>query len=164
MKLKQILSGAAAAALLLWAGVANAALYNFTVSGDYSASWRLDSAPTPDKVSAGEGFVLWDVSGNFPGAVFGFVDLIFFHGGGGGGLQIEDFSGDKVLLSSDGAQLYTGAESHPVFKLGTFALSEFQGGRNYTLTIAAAVPEPATCGMLLGGLALVGAAARRRRA
>ena len=37
-------------------------------------------------------------------------------------------------------------------------------GGSATLTITSAVPEPATTALLLGGLALVGAAARRQRA
>jgi hypothetical protein len=35
--------------------------------------------------------------------------------------------------------------------LGTFALSEYRRSGSYTLTVTA-VPEPATYGMLLGGL------------
>ncbi|MHA4867997.1 PEP-CTERM sorting domain-containing protein [Duganella sp. PWIR1] len=162
MKLKQILRTSAAAALFVWAGVANAALYNFAVTGDYTATWQLDSHVVPDDYSLGAGFVVFDVDG-FPDAVIGVADVYFYNSASGGGVQIDDFYGANTLLLTDGSQLYTGAESSPVFKLGTFALTEYQGSGKYSLTISA-VPEPATYGMLLGGLGLMGVVLRRRQA
>ena len=63
--------------------------------------------------------------------------------------------------------------AQPIFKLGTFTLSTYprnglprQPIQNYTVTIsqaAAAVPEPATWAMMIGGIGTAGGALRRRQ-
>lgn len=166
MKLTKFLKLAAASALLFSASFANAALYQFTLTGDYAASWQLNSSVTPDVVGDGEGFILWDVEGNFPGASEGVVDLTFYSDNIGGGLEILDFYGDTLLLTTDGIQLYTGTEDFPSFILGTFALTEFGGDGVYSLTIsevgAVAVPEPGSVFLLLGGIGAMAALRRRQ--
>jgi hypothetical protein len=166
MKLTKFLKLAAASALLFSASVANAALYQFTLTGDYTASWQLNSSVTPDVVGPGEGFILQDVEGNFPGSLIDFVDLTFYSEAIGGGLEILDFYGDTLLLSTDGIQLYTGTEDFPSFILGTFALTEFQGTGVYSLTVsevgAVAVPEPGSVFLLLGGIGAMAALRRRK--
>jgi hypothetical protein len=166
MNLMKSLRNAALAVMLLSTGVANAALYQFTLTGDYTANWQLTSPASPDVVGDGEGFILWDVAGNFPGASEGLADLTFYSDAIGGGLEIYDFYGDAFLLSTDGPQLYTGTEDNPFFVLGTFFLTEFGGTGLYTLTVSevggATVPEPATGLMLLGGLGLIGVLRKRR--
>jgi len=161
MKLKKIMRSAAIAATLLCTGVANAALYQFTVSGDYSASWQMDSAPTPDLALPALGITFGDVRGVYANAVSDLADVSFFVGSFGGGMSIEDYYGGAFLLVADGPQIYEGSAEAPLFHTGTYALTEYQGTAAYTLTIAA-VPEPATYGMLLAGMALVAVAARRR--
>lgn len=165
MKLMKILRQVALAFTLFSAGVANAAVLQFTLTGDYSAQWRLNSTPMPDIVAPGDGFVIFDVDG-FPDAIFGVADLTFYNTDLGGGLRIYDFFSDVDLLLTDGPQLYSGMESAPIFNVGTFSLSDFVGTGEYTLVITevgdVAVPEPATGLLLLGALALMGAQRKRR--
>ncbi len=156
---------AACCALALAANAAQAELYQFTITGDYTASWQLNSTVVADDPYEGEGFVLWDVAGSFGGAVSPVVDLSFFHADIGGGIAIDDFYEGVTLLLTDGPQLYTGTEFEPTFKLGTFALTEFDGSGTYTLSVSqvSAVPEPASIAMLLAGLGVVGSLSARRR-
>ena len=170
MSLIKSLKKAAAVVMLLSAGVANAGLYQFDLSGDYTASWKLDSTVVPDVASNDQGFILWDVEGNFPGSLYGSADLTFYNADIGGGLEIYDFWSDTLLFISDGAQLYSGKESGPSFRLGSFGLTEFGGSGSYTLTVTdldavpgpSPVPEPATTAMLLGGLGMLYASRKRR--
>lgn len=171
MNLMKSVRTAAMAALMLTASVANAGLYGFTLSGDYSASWQMDSNAVPLVGETGLGLFYMDVEGNFPGSAFNVADLTFFSGDLGGGLEIYDFYGGGItLLLTDGVQLYTGLESAPMFMLGTFDLTEFQGSGTYTLTVTdlddgpepSPVPEPATAAMLLGGLGMLYAVRKRR--
>lgn len=172
MKLIKNLRNVALAAMLFSAGVANAALYQFQLTGDYTASWQLDSTVSPDAFGDDEGFVLIDVEGNFPGSLFDFADLTFYSEAIGGGMEILDYYGDNLLLSTDGFQLYTGSEESPTFRLGTFALTEYLGAGRYTLTVTdldappppVDVPEPASAALLLGGLGVLLASRKRRQA
>jgi hypothetical protein len=172
MKMMKSLRCAALAAVLMTAGIANAALLQFTVTGGYTATWQMDANPAPDDGEDGLFFTVWDVPG-FDDAVTGVADISFFSTDVGGGLEIYDYLGSNVLLSTDGPQLYTGSEDNPFFTLGTFALTEYQGTDTYTLTIAevggpvvppTGVPEPATGALLIGGLALIGVLRKRRSA
>jgi hypothetical protein len=174
--LKNSLKSAAIAALLFTAATANAAVLQFKLTGDYSASWQLNSSVEPDDGANDIGFVIYDVEGNFPGSIFGYTDLYFYNAVEGGGLEIYDYWGDADLLVGYGPQLYTGLEEGVItFTLGTFALTDFEGTSHYTLTVTdldagpgpgpdpVDVPEPASAALLLGGLGLMFAAGKRRR-
>ncbi len=157
---------AAGAALALCAATAaQADPYNFVVTGDYSASWQMDSSPTPDDWGDGFRFVLSDYPGNFPGSTNGTVSISFYSDGAGGGMVLNDLASFTMLLNTASEQLYTGTEAAPTFKLGSFAMTGWGDGTEYTLTIsnAAAVPEPESYALMLGGLGLVGMAVARRR-
>ena len=166
------LKSAALAALLLSAGMANAALYQYQLSGDYAASWRLDTVAGPDYGADGLGLVWFDVAGSFPGSAEGVADVTFYAADFGGGVELFDFYGDQFLVVTDGQQLYSGPESNPLLALGAFALTQFNGSGNYVLTVTdldalpdpVDVPEPATGALLIGGLGLLYAQRRRQQA
>lgn len=165
--MRQLLSIFAAAAFIAGAAApAEAVLLNYSLTGDYEASWQLDSNPDPDDFASDVGFVLWDVEGNFPGSLFDVADLYFYADDIGGGLGIEDFYGGTTLLLTDGSQLYTGPEVTPTLRTGIFALTEFGGPGTYTLSVTevgtTAVPEAATWALMLTGFGLAGYALRRR--
>jgi len=152
-----------AATGLILAPPAQAVMHQFDITGDYTASFQLDSDPSPDAVEDGVGFVLWDVDG-FSDAVLGVADVTFYNTAIGGGMGIVDHYGGSILFVTDGPQLYTGPESAPTLLTGIFALTEFGGAGTYTLTVSsleAAVPEPASWAMMIAGFGLVGGAMRR---
>ncbi|MBB3221670.1 PEPxxWA-CTERM sorting domain-containing protein [Pseudoduganella umbonata] len=159
MKLTRVLCGAAAAATLLWANAANAELYQFTVSGDYTATWQLDS-DQPSVYTPGRYVRYTLVAGSFPGSLWDIADVTF----ASNGMGIGDYATGFRLLTADGRQVYAESEDGFEFVPGTYALTESYASRlgRYTLTISA-VPEPATYGMMLAGLGLVGVALRRRQ-
>ncbi|MBB5986327.1 PEPxxWA-CTERM sorting domain-containing protein [Sphingobium lignivorans] len=165
MMMKHVGVLAAAAAALSFAAPAQAVLFNFTLTGDYSASFQLDSSPVPD-VFDGSSFTIWDVSG-FPDAALGIVDLQFWTGDEAGGFSIIDFYGDAYLLDATGSQLFSGSTGAPTFLTGTYALADLFGPGSYTLVIeeagtTPAIPEPATWAMLIAGFAMAGAAMRQK--
>lgn len=154
----------AVAAVLMTSAAAQAVPLLFTITGDYSASWTMDSNPKPDFIRPdGQYFTLFGVTGTFQNAT-GPVDLSFYSIDYDGGLEIDDVAtGDALLVTMSNPQLYTGSQATPVFSVGKYTMTQYGGTTPYTLTVSA-VPEPATVASMLAGLGLVGAAIRRRRA
>lgn len=152
-----ILRHALIAGALLIPSQAIAGTYQFTVSGNASATFSLDSSPTPSSNGADD-FTITGVNGTFNGAPTTF-DLLFYDNAEFGGFDISG------LLGLEGDQLFTGSTASPTFVLGTFPLSTYGSTDNaYTLTISssdAAVPEPGSWAMMLFGLGALGVAARR---
>ena len=168
MMLMRSLRNAAVAAMLFSAGVAHAALIQFNLTGNYTASWQLDTSQPPEDPFIGLWVTYGGVTGTFPGATQPGLYVTFYSPALDGGFEIYDNNLDEALVATAGSQLYTGLETNPVFTLGAFALTDYNGPGTYILTISevaeAAVPEPATGAMLLGGLALMAAARKRRHA
>ena len=170
MNLMKSMKIAAVAASLFSASVAHAALYEFKVTGDYTASWQLDSMPDI-QVARFETVVIDNVKGNFPATVSNSANLIFFNSSLYGGIQINDSVNFTQLMTGIGDQLYTGPESNPTFRLGTFEMRGSSIRDAYTLTVTeleavpepAPIPEPASAALLLGGLGLLHAARKRRQ-
>lgn len=157
MKFTKALLSFVTISTLLFSNIAKATIYQFDISGDYTAKWQLDSSPLPNDITNGQAFIIWDVLGSFANASSQVVDLAFFNSSRGGGISIDDFQVGLNLLSSDGPQLYDGNETSPVFKLGTFVLTQYHGSGNYYLTIqeVASVPEPGIYLMLACGFMLI---------
>jgi hypothetical protein len=165
MNFKSLTNYLCAAALALLSTVASAGtVYKFELTGAYVATWQLTTPVIPDDSFAGQQFTLWNVLGSFVNASTSRVDITFFNSTEGGGFNIYDFAAGVNLLSTDGPQLYAGAEGAPTSSLGTFVLNQFQGQGRYTLTVAevATVPEPAFLPLLVAGFLVVGTATRKQ--
>ena len=77
-------------------------------------------------------------------------------------------TGQPVLLATQGAMLFTGPLTAPVFTLGTFAVSDLvplpATAQRITIASVAVVPEPSAGVLVATGLLVVGGLMRRRLA
>lgn len=186
MNMQRAVSKAVAAfAVAMVSFGAHAAPLLFALTGDYTASWSLDSEQAPNFAVSGVNISFWNVHGSFPSVPSNsYIDLEFRSSTMGGGLEIWTEGGAMVL--SSGPQLYTGSEvpgprdpllggsgyRGPKFKLGSFALTNMEyRGRDFMLTISEsaavpeleAVPEPATLALVLAALGVLAMLPARRR-
>ncbi|SFJ80562.1 VPLPA-CTERM protein sorting domain-containing protein [Sphingomonas sp. NFR04] len=153
--------GACCVAAVAASSQANAApQYRFVITGSQTIKFVLAASPTPPVVDPGNYFVLPGVTGTIDNlaATFdlGFGSPSYFFNFG----LINNTVGYGFV--STGTTLFTGTESAPTFKLGTFTLTPDTPGPNYSLSITA-VPEPASWAMLLAGFGALGMRIRRRR-
>lgn len=161
--MKTFVAKCAALALLSVSVQAHAATLSFALTGDYTASWELDSNPTPD-FSGIFRFDVNNVSGTY-GGVAGTRTLSFATSGDQGGMSF-DFN-TLSALDLAGPQIFSGTTASPLFAPGTFTLvGANQAPGTYSLTIsqvAPPVPEPVTWATMTIGFGLVGGAVRYRR-
>lgn len=149
-----------AAAAAVFTAPADATLLDYTLIGNGSLSWQIDSDRTPD-ASDGNGFTFDNVSfANSNSTVQAAIEFRTL--GNSGGFDITADAGHVVAY---GAQLFSGLTSDPTLLTGVFSL--YSG--IYTLTVAPAAspspaPEPASWAMMIGGFGVVGATMRRRKA
>jgi len=146
-------------------------------------------SPAPIDLEAGVGLANRLIAGNNTGNTFAdqytfslsgvsnvLADIYSFSGNAKNGLDITGFSLYNAAgnLVSAGSQLSTGKTDQWVLDLGQLTADNYylqvsgavlsQAAGSYTTNLSiSAVPEPATYGMLLGGLAIVGLATARRR-
>jgi hypothetical protein len=143
------------AAVLPLTSAADAETYAFNLSGPITASFMLDSSPTPSAVYS-DFFTLENVLVTFDGSTT-LTNLSFFDSLYDGG-----FSGGALSLG--GGQLFTGSLASPTFKLGTFDLSDDAFfSFKYTLSVTSgAVPEPSAWTMILLGFGAIAFRMRHR--
>lgn len=177
--MKKLAILASGTAMLALAAPADAALLQFTISGNDTTSaadpapivflsFRIDSSPVvePVNVVPDSVFSIRDVAGTFQYGTTTFASpqpISFYATSQAGGLVV----GSDALFVFDGPQLYSGAEATPTFRTGDFTLAfrTASGLSPMALTIAEvpAIPEPSSWALMLAGFAMVSGAIRYRR-
>ena len=156
---------AVAVALLVASLPAQAVPLNFSLTGDYSANWILDSNPTPSSLLP-FGFEIDNVAGIYAGVPGTAHDIRFFTSVDGGGL-ILNLTANSQNAIAGGPQVFSGTIANPTFLTGTFPFTDQNNGAGgFRLTISAptqAAPEPQSWIVMLSGLLLLAGVARYRR-
>ena len=143
---------------------ASATTYLFALSGSRDATFTIDTAVAPDFLSSsfiGNQVSYNNVAGSFGGvagsATVGFGTFL--------AATLNITGTPQGFTQFTGPDLFTLVNSVPVFNTGSFNLTSIVSG-NSTLRIstAAAVPEPASWLMMVGGFGLLGVTLRRKQA
>ncbi len=161
------LSASIALAVLTISMPASAATYLFQLSGSRDATFTIDTAVAPDYQSSsfiGDQVSYDNVAGSFGGvegtATVGFGTFLT--------ATLNILGSPQGFTQFAGPDLFTLIGNVPVFNIGTFNLTSLVSGSS-TLQISAesmnaAVPEPASWAMFIGGFGLIGATMRRKKA
>ena len=161
--MKSFVDIAALALGLALASPASAALLQFELTGSRQASFQIDTNAIPDSFSSsvfGDQIQYLNVSGIYGGvaetATIGFGTSIFAQlNVGADGLGFTQFAGPD---------LFAGDPMHPMFNLGTFALTSIVSGQSsIEISEVASVPEPSTWAMMILGAASLGFMAYNRK-
>ena len=139
-------------------------LFNFSGPSG-TAMFQLDSNPTPGSSQTFIGssqFSFSNVAGTF-GGIAGTASTISFGNGIFASLSIT--APNLGFTQFNAPTLFSGSPNAPTFLTGSFALiNPFFGNGQLTISpVAAAVPEPASWGMMILGIGAIGFAMRRRQ-
>jgi len=152
MKCGTVFAVSAGILTLSTAAQAETLLFSYSDPSE-SLTFEQSSTPTPVSYTTGNSTVVQITNSLYS-------SITWYTTGSGGLFQTPDSA-----FNIYGPQVYSGSEANPVFAPGVFQGVNGLNQQAGTLTITAAaggVPEPATWGMMLVGLGVVGALARSR--
>jgi hypothetical protein len=139
---------------LTFCGISRADTLYFRLQGDENASFELSSTPVNSHLGdvGVENVAVTDAFGTTLQTVTFFSEAFL------GGVSDRTNTGGWV-----GPQIYSGTLAAPIFAPGFFLMTDISptGPFDETLTISA-TPEPSSFTLLFSGLAVAGAAARRK--
>ncbi len=146
-------------------------LFNFTGQGLFSgmitATFQLDSNPTPDSTNVPGAFgieqIFFDnVAGIYNGNAETASTIAF---GRGAASQFQILGTSAGFAQFGGDVVFGGTVENPIFTPGTYNFPGFFSSGTLTISaLGGAVPEPASWALMIGGFALAGGTLRRRNA
>lgn len=168
----RVLCSLSASLAMFAATSASAAIYNYKLTGDFEATFAIDTEE-PTYVGVGEtGFYLYNVSGVFGGYDLSRVMIGFPSADYDGGIEASTYGGEPsaqslfgrdYLFSAAGVTLFSGPLDNPTLLTGAWDLTEYyEVGKSYRLEVTSAAPEPAAWALMISGFGLAGGVLRRR--
>lgn len=142
-------------------------LFSFTggtFAGPVTASFQLDSNPTPSSINDQSAFGIGQIFfNNVPGVFNGTAQTASSISFGTGLASQFQILGTSAGFAQFGGQtVFTGSLANPVFSPGSFQFTGFSSGTLTVSQVTAAVPEPVTWAMMLIGFGGMGFAMRGR--